>query len=301
MALRWDDRRETRVAPRPAVPAPRAHAAAISASRRTLLDAVGDTDDLTFIRGLGNRGDELIWAGTRALLADRPYREVDLHTLDDVRGHTAILTGGGGWCRAYHGTMPGLLAAAEARFARVIVFPSSFDPTVDAVAAALRRTRAVVLAREHTSFRLLRELCDVRFAHDTAFFADLTDWYRRGAGVLHAYRTDREALGMRPLPADNLDVSTTCTSLEQWLATIARYAVVRTDRAHVMIAAARLGKRVHVRPSSYHKVPALAAQLGYDFDVRLAGTSRVRSLWERAQRHAGAWRAVRETPPPHRP
>lgn len=301
MGIRWDDRSDPHVAPQPAAPLPRAHAAAIAASRRTLLDAVGDTDDLTFIRGLGNRGDELIWAGTRALLANRPYREVDLHTLDDVRGHTAVLTGGGGWCRAYHGTMPALLAAAEARFARVVVFPSSFDPAVDAVAAALRRTRAVVFAREHTSHRLLRGLCDVRFAHDAAFFADLTGWRRRGAGVLHAYRTDREALDTRALPADNLDVSATCTSLEQWLATIARHQVVRTDRAHVMIAAARLGKRVHVRPSSYHKVPALAAQLADDFDVRLAGTSRVRSLWQRAQRRAGAWRAVRETAPPYRP
>jgi hypothetical protein len=35
--------------------------------------------------------------------------------------------------------------------------------------------------------------------------------------------------------------------------------VINTDRAHVMIAAALLGKQVRFASSNYHKVPALAA------------------------------------------
>ncbi len=45
--------------------------AAIEASRRLMLDQVSDTPDLTFVRGVGNRGDELIWAGTRQPLSTR--------------------------------------------------------------------------------------------------------------------------------------------------------------------------------------------------------------------------------------
>ena len=48
--------------------------AAIEASRRLMLDQLGAPPDLTFVRSVGNRGDELIWAGTRQLLAEKNYR-----------------------------------------------------------------------------------------------------------------------------------------------------------------------------------------------------------------------------------
>ena len=62
----------------------------------------------------------------------------------------------------------------------------------------------------------------------------------------------------RGLPNDNVDISAQSPSLDAWLWTIARHERIRTDRAHVMIAAAMLDKTVEVRPSSTHKVPAIA-------------------------------------------
>jgi GT2 family glycosyltransferase len=248
-------------------------AARVEASRREILAAIGAPPDVTFVRSIGNLGDELIWAGTRRLLAGLPagaFREVGLAEAATASGHTAVLAGGGAWCRPYHEALPKALGTIESRFERVIVLPSSFDPEVPEVRRALSRSRAVVFARERESYRRISDLCAARLALDGAFFFDFSP-YRQpapGQGVLHAFRTDAEASGRFPLPADNRDLSLTASSLDEWLWTLARHATVRTDRAHVMIAAALLGLTVLFRPSSYHKLPAIAEYALEDFPVR---------------------------------
>ena len=231
--------------------------AELSESAKSLLEAVGDASDVTLLRSWGNRGDDLIYAGTRRLLRDYSYRECDIRKLDQTpEGKTAIIAGGGAWCRPFH-LIPEILPAVAARFSRVIVFPSSFDTEEAAVREALSRTQAVVFARERESYERIRHLCDARLAHDTAFFFDFAP-YRSGfhQGVLNAFRLDAEASGA-PIPEENRDISIDCATLDRWLWTISRHDLIRTDRAHVLIAAAMLGRRVEYRPSSYHKVPAI--------------------------------------------
>jgi exopolysaccharide biosynthesis predicted pyruvyltransferase EpsI len=265
----------------------------IAESRQRLLREISGAPDVTFIRAGGNIGDHLIHAGTRRLLAGVRYEEIRLRKrreeevrgqgspgrpspgsseearlprhreagiggLGGVRGHTALVTGGGGWCRPFHGTWPAVLPLLERRFERVIVLPSSVDVSVEEVREAFARSKALVFARERDSYRQLRELCRAELAHDCAFFFDFGPYGHHGEGLLRAYRTDAESASGGQVPPENNDISRTCDSLDQWLWTIARHEVVETDRAHVMIAAAMLGKRVGFRPSSYHKVPAIA-------------------------------------------
>jgi len=230
----------------------------VAASRAALLAEIGDAPELTFIRGHGNIGDELIWEGTRQLLAGHVYREIGVDELGSARGDTALLTGGGAFSREYNEFMPEALAVAEQCYDRVILLPSSFDVSVDRVRDALLGTGAVIYAREPESYARIAGLCRARLAHDSAFYFDFTPYQCDGEGTLHAFRTDRERAGSDPLPEDNDDISASCASLDDWLATIARHEIVRTDRAHVMIAAALLGKRVEYAPNSYHKVEAIA-------------------------------------------
>jgi exopolysaccharide biosynthesis predicted pyruvyltransferase EpsI len=244
----------------------------IDASRRRILREIGAPSDVTFFTGPGNLGDELIYAGTRRLLAGVPHREVavgrrkdaagrrlsELDRIGGVRGHTALITGGGAWCGPFHGMWPSLLPLIERRFERVIVLPSSVDVSVDEVRETLSRTGALILARERESHRQLRGLCRTDTAHDCAFFFDFGSYRRRGEGLLTAYRTDAESASGGRTPPGNDDISSTCGTLDGWLRTIAGHAVVETDRAHVMIAAAMLGKKVRYWPSGYHKVPAIA-------------------------------------------
>jgi len=234
-------------------------------SRRKLLDTIAYVSggkDVTFVRSYGNIGDELIYAGLRQLLSDVPYQEISARKdLGDAEGNTALAAGGGDWCHAFHSFNPHVLPQLEKRFKNVILLPTTFDPRLPLVRRVLKNTKAVVFARERESYHRIKNLCDAELAYDTAFFFDYSPYRRKGKGTLNAYRVDRET--DRPpdteslLPADNIDISATCASLDEWLWTISRHELIRTDRAHVTIAAALMGKRVEYRASNYFKVPAI--------------------------------------------
>ncbi|WP_111493586.1 MULTISPECIES: polysaccharide pyruvyl transferase family protein [Marinobacter] len=96
----------------------------------------------------------------------------------------------------------------------------------------------------------------------------LGGWLRRrlsrsGTRAGHLYRTDRESAG-QPIPDDNCDASVAFdygqTSIERiresardFVNYIDQFDIVYTDRLHVCIAAARLGKTVYFSGGSYHK------------------------------------------------
>jgi exopolysaccharide biosynthesis predicted pyruvyltransferase EpsI len=233
--------------------------------RRQLLAAVGDSSDVIFCRAWGNIGDELIYAGARQLLSAISYREIDIRNLYLHEGDTAIIAGSGGWCHAYH-AMPEYLREAERRFRRVVVFPSSFEVSVPSVKEALSASPAIVFARERQSYSQICNLCDARLAFDTAFVFDFEPYRVSGRGTLVALRTDSEARS-RTVPLQNNDISLTCESMDEWLWKIARSERVLTDRAHVLIAAAMLGKKVRYLPSNYHKVSGIAEYALSGFDV----------------------------------
>jgi exopolysaccharide biosynthesis predicted pyruvyltransferase EpsI len=244
----------------------KSHEEAVEHSRDVLLRAIGEPEDLTFIRLYGNKGDELIYAGTRQLLARRFYKEVSVRELDGVSGHTAVVAGCGGWCGPYH-DMVKHLPVIETKFERVIIMPSSFDVSVPSVRSTLATTKALVFARERESFDAVCRLCDAKIAYDCAFFFDYRPYLRHGEGCLVSCRTDAESV-LSVIPEGNHDISRSCSTLDEWLWTIARHAVVQTDRAHVMIAGALLGKAVDYWTSSYHKVPSIADYALKSFPVR---------------------------------
>jgi GT2 family glycosyltransferase len=266
----------------------------VAASRTALLDEIGTGHDLSLVRGPGNMGDELILAGARALLGGLVYREIEVDRLAASTGDTALLCIGGAWCRPYHEWAPRALALAGLRFRRVIVLPASFDVGEDTVRAALERTSATVFAREHESLRHIQGLCRARLAHDCAFFLDYSAYRLPGSGTLNAFRTDPESLPGALTITGNDDLSNTSGSLDSFLRTIASHELVRTDRAHVMIAAALLGKQVEFASSSYFKVGAIAESWLGEFPVTQIPSPR-------AARPARRPRPASTAPAPARP
>ncbi len=244
--------------PSPSARIPAEFAARMESSRAAILEAIGPAGDVTFVSGAGNLGDHLIWAGARQLLAGVADREISYDEIGASSGEVAVITGSGALCRPFHEFMVHVIAIAELRFERVVVLPSSLDPGEDAVREAIERTGAIVFARELESLDAIESLCDARLALDTAFFHDYGRFPSyRGSGTLNAFRTDAEAAGLDRPPGSE-DISATAGSLDEWLHAIASAERVRTDRAHVMIAAAMLGKPVEYALSSYHKLPAIA-------------------------------------------
>lgn len=245
----------------------------IERCRRRLLDELADADDLTFVRLRGNLGDHLIWAGARQLLRDLPYQEVAAEHLGDARGHTAVMSGCGGWCEPFHGLAPQTLLELERRFERVVVLPSTFDPTFPMVREVLESSKAKIYARDRVSYELIAPLCDADLAYDCAFYFDYSPYrYRRAQGVLLAYRVDAEsAIDWESLggkPRQNRDISRSADDLDHWLWQIASHETVRTDRAHVAIAGGLMGRTVEYSSTTYHKVPAIAEYSLGAFDVR---------------------------------
>jgi hypothetical protein len=88
-----------------------------------------------------------------------------------------------------------------------------------------------------------------------------------GPGSSTPFGTDREAPEAFPLPPGNEDISLIADDLEEWLGAIAAHAIVRTNRAHVMIAAATLGKTVEVGPCRSGKLEAIAEYSLRDFPL----------------------------------
>lgn len=225
--------------------------------RKKILGMIAAAPDVTFFRHRGNIGDDLIHAGVRQLLADISYREIGTWDMHDSSGHTALITGSGGWCVPFHHQLPQALPLIEERFKKVIILPSTFDLAEPIVFDALQRTKALVFARERESYEQIRHVCNADIGHDCAFYFDFHPYRRAGAGHLIAFRTDGESARVG-VPAGNNDISLTCFGLDHWLWTIARHASISTDRAHVMIAATLLGKQVEYHRTNYHKVPAIA-------------------------------------------
>lgn len=242
------------------------HKIGLETSRKKILDTIEDSSDITFIIAGGNIGDHLIWEGTKHLLAVKKFKTVLIKDVENLKGHTALITGSGGWCKPFH-TVGAYLPIIEKNFKRVIILPSSFDPSEASVKRALSQTKARVFARELRSFKLIKDLCHADYAYDCAFFFNFAPYKTSRKGTLLAYRTDSEKASSVVIPKNNKDISRTCNSLDQWLKIIAMHDTIYTDRAHVMIASAMLDKRVFYKSTYYHKVPAIAEFSLKDFPV----------------------------------
>jgi exopolysaccharide biosynthesis predicted pyruvyltransferase EpsI len=73
---------------------------------------------------------------------------------------------------------------------------------------------------------------------------------------LNAFRTDRESLGFHKHVSRNRDISIEhdgSGDCQLFFSELAQYEHIRTDRAHVAIASAMLGRRVTFYPGAYHK------------------------------------------------
>ena len=217
----------------------------------------------------GNCGDGLIAMGFRRLAREYSVSHTILLHPRPASGRILLVLGCGNLSRAFHHQVPRIRRYAP-EFNETFLLPCSIDPAAPAVAEMLETlpSSVTIFCREHSSAEKIAPIVSgknaVHLEHDLAFAVDYEPWQQRGAGQLNAFRTDLESCD-HPLPPNNLDVSLWGGANDGalLLRTVAGYRCVHTDRAHVAICAAMLGKETHVYPNNYHKVRGI-----FEFSLR---------------------------------
>jgi len=252
----------------------------------------------------GNIGDHLIWAGTRDLLDSRGVHCTPL-PLNDVTGAcdprgTLLVPGSGAFVRFWHEWLPAVVLQPSDAFAKVVILPSSFDRQVRVVADCLSRDNVFAFAREPRSYRAVKHFGRAALAFDCALFFQ---GYRENASHTEPGRADPPAPGDTPLlvlrqdqgglmplrgltanAALNEDISVTKPDLQSWLSAIQQASRVVTDRLHVAVAAALLGKTVDYVDPYERKI---STYIDYVFRDELNGAVTRRSIdWLLANRFA---------------
>lgn len=232
----------------------------------TLRDIIQGRPVVFFINP-GNWGDSLIREGAEAFLTHNgvtytAFRFKDIikrrKTLAQIKaqmGHpdpVMIYNGNGAFTSHYD--IGKTIAKLTTEFGTSIVLPSTFAAEADALFAG---TQAHLFVRD--KFESQSNAPGVPFCHDMAFFLDApTVPITRGTGLF--MRRDTEAVGAGGEVKGNVDLSKkgrAHSSVDKFWKRIGAFEEIHTDRLHVGIAGALLGRRVHLYANNYFKIRAI--------------------------------------------
>jgi exopolysaccharide biosynthesis predicted pyruvyltransferase EpsI len=217
--------------------------------------AVSEGRRVDFYPSPGNWGDALINLGSRQFLqshkiAVRELRRSDASEKDDLgaEARVAIVGGGGGWNRNWYSTI-GFVETLQRLYHHVVVLPSSFDHEL---LAAIDREKVTLFTRADDS-----GVADVSFCHDMAFFCRVPSLPDQRLGQpLIALRRDKERHADAVDPDRNWDLSllgTADTDPIEFFGIVNRFLTIFTDRLHIAIAGAMLGRKVLLLDGNYRK------------------------------------------------
>jgi hypothetical protein len=215
-----------------------------------LLEIIGDRP-VCYVPNPGNMGDGLIRHATLLFLADsgiacREYREGfnpgwARHCSDAV----FLFGGGGAWCHFWSHSIDVVKAAAPL-FHHVVILPSTYELGCDVQGVTF-------FARDN--FQSLVAQPRAIFCDDMAFYLYGID-SSPGSGTGHFFRRDAEGARRFRLPDDNDDIAAHGNHLsapDVLFDALRPLHRIRTDRLHVAILGALLGKRVHLHAGAYFK------------------------------------------------
>jgi len=224
------------------------------------LHAISRECTLFYVRNNGNWGDAVIAAGTKAFMEHFEIRPLSVpfrlcriqpafvfHCLSGNRPTVLLYTGGGFLTSHYR--RPNQLKRLARRFDRLFLLPSTIN--IDLAAFQLHSAQ-VVYRRDN--FESAANCPDSHFCHDLAFFWN-SPQVSPETEIGFFFRTDRESTGIS-LPPNNLDIANLGTDKsdpDELISRIGRYRCIHTNRLHVAIAAAMIGRETHLYPNDYFK------------------------------------------------
>lgn len=227
------------------------------------LRAIAGDRNFVFVVNPGNWGDSLIRAGAEAFLQHYGlrYTAVSLRRLrlakvsmPKLRELTdcddpVMLFNGNGAMNTIYGRMP-MIAGITEKFSTNIFLPATFATPPGEFGFA-PNCHFFVRDRGHS------HICvpDAPFCHDMAFFLEPTV-PPPGKGTGFMFRSDSEAPADQTIPRGNVDLSIqgrVDTPIGKFMDSIAKFETIHTNRLHVGIGAALLGRRVHIYANGYFK------------------------------------------------
>lgn len=227
----------------------------------TLRDFAGGRKFI-YISNPGNWGDGLIRYATKRFfhrnafdyvsLSFRKAMKADPEQLKRITGSKEIhmVYGGGGlFIDKYARTaqIPGLVARSD----RMLVLPHTFGMSAEKLGF---RDIDILFRRDHAGSKEFAP--DALFCHDMALSMDPIRSSSEGSGVGFFFREDAEKIKGMELPAGNRDISqegTESSQITPFLEAIAQFGTIHTNRLHVAISGALMGRRVHLYANSYFK------------------------------------------------
>ncbi len=231
-----------------------------------------------YFPGGGNLGDGLIGLGAQDLFEHFGLK-LDTRTgwdTDVLRGiRYLVVNGSGGFAEGLWKDFVRVLEPFFEAGGEAVLLPSTVSGYRDFFTRYGRQI--TVFAREQVSYEHLRSIealeGRVHLCHDLAFAVDFerTGWPEGLAGTearLSLLRADEESRG-HAKPRDNIDLALIWNSI-QWTnrsvcmpplsaaaQLIYRFDDIESDRLHMSVLAALMGKRVTMRPNAYFKNKAV--------------------------------------------
>lgn len=210
----------------------------------------------------GNWGDSLIREGAEAFLNNYGFRyymvkvfdvkkgKVSLQQVKERLSHSdpvAVFNGGGSYDPRYD-RLP-FLRQLALEFSSNVFLPASYPKGMSDGFPE----DSIYYARDKG--QSLNNVSEARFCHDMAFFINPNNTSStRKVGAF--MREDGERPKHTFIPLRNRDISKegrAHTPVKRFLREISRYETIYTNRLHVCIGAALLGRRVHFFPNDYFK------------------------------------------------
>ena len=223
----------------------------------------------------GNRGDGLIQEGTRTLLRKCGITHKEFSFPQDARGEILLISGCGFFSHNWDSGVKYVQRYLD-DFDRIYILPASFDVAAEKIKSFLANLskKVFIYCRERYSYDAVKNIVplpqNVFLDKDMEFYMDYSVWKKEGKGILMAFRKDQETNKkisyrlpimfhkMRTLflpDGSNIDVMRgTCDEWETALESISKFEKIYTDRVHVAITAALLGKKTYIYPNANHIV-----------------------------------------------
>lgn len=218
-----------------------------------------------FVVNQGNWGDALIRYGALRFLrfhnfefAAIGYKDAMKISAGRLKRWTGqekppmVFNGGGVFTGFYKGGKQ--FGKLRSRFGQTLIMPNTLKMPIADMGL---QDGDVLFRRDH--FESAETGPETPFCHDMAFFIGPLS-STKGAGTGNFFRQDVEAPTDFKFPKNNRDLSaegTQSSPVMPFFEELAQYTTINTNRLHVAIGGALLGRKVNLHPNSYFKNKAI--------------------------------------------